>query len=789
MKIETIELKWFRGAADKTTFGLNGKSAVIYGSNGSGKSSFVDAFEYLIQNGKIKHLSHEFSGRKQEKGIRNTHTPVNKNSEIILNFIEEKEVNITIQEDGTSQIKSNTENLVESLQNLHKQSVILRQDELSEFICSPKGEKYSTLLPLLGLDPLENAAHNINLIISEIESESKLKELNNGYNMFENETGKIGLRIDSDNYKSSILEIAQRYIFDKEFHIDNIDQIFIERINNKIDESIAKKEPEQELLILLGQIKEIEIFRKYTGYKNDYQNAREIINSTIESQINALVQSEKYINEIDKSGKIKCPVCGTEFEKELLKDHISEELLKLNDLRNANEKLVKSKTVFISGLTSINDLCKKDLLNKWLSLESQIEVKSAIDQILYYFNEKNKNKLWEESLFNNLDTPIDIFFNKIEEENKKILPSTQQLINDKNFVTLSSQIPKYQQIKNNITTIENLLDILNSIENNIREKIQIETKSTIDQITSEIQSIWDKLHPHDSIEEIQLYIPQDSDKAIDICLKFWGKDQPSPRNTLSEGHRNSLGLCIFLALAKKSISDCDFIFLDDIVSSIDIDHRSKIADILLSKFEDKQILIFTHDRNWYTELKFQLNPRNWDFFTLRPWQSPEIGIQFFTKDQFTFEDALLTNKNNPNLAGNYIRQIMDTELSIISEKLKIQVEYLRGDKNDKRLCIEFLDRLISKGKNSFYKNNSATSQYELFMEPIADWQENKKLLLAFSNPASHGVSISPETIIQLKESCEKTLNRFKCESCTKYIFYTENGDNLQCQCGKYIWHK
>ena len=86
MKIETIELKWFRGAASSTKIDLGGKNIVIYGSNGSGKSSFVDAFEYLIQNGRIKHLSHEFSGRKQEKGIRNTHTPANTNSEIIINF-------------------------------------------------------------------------------------------------------------------------------------------------------------------------------------------------------------------------------------------------------------------------------------------------------------------------------------------------------------------------------------------------------------------------------------------------------------------------------------------------------------------------------------------------------------------------------------------------------------------------------------------------------------------------------------------------------------------------------
>ena len=134
MKIKTIELKWFRGAANSSAIDLCGKNAVIYGSNGSGKSSFIDAFEYLIQNGRIKHLSHEFSGRKQEKGIRNTHTPANTDSEIIINFDDEKTINVKIHEDGTSQITSHPEEIIKIVQKLNKQSVILRQDELSEFI-------------------------------------------------------------------------------------------------------------------------------------------------------------------------------------------------------------------------------------------------------------------------------------------------------------------------------------------------------------------------------------------------------------------------------------------------------------------------------------------------------------------------------------------------------------------------------------------------------------------------------------------------------------------------------
>jgi hypothetical protein len=67
---------------------------------------------------------------------------------------------------------------------------------------------------------------------------------------------------------------------------------------------------------------------------------------------------------------------------------------------------------------------------------------------------------------------------------------------------------------------------------------------------------------------VSLCAHSDQDKAIDISLNFFGTEQESPRLTLSEGYRNSLGLCIFLSLA-KSDPNGDPIVLDDIVSSLD----------------------------------------------------------------------------------------------------------------------------------------------------------------------------------------------------------------------------
>lgn len=75
MRINRLELIWFRGAAESGILDAGSKSVVVYGANASGKSTFVDGVEYITRNGRICHLQHEYSGFYQEKGVRNTSAP------------------------------------------------------------------------------------------------------------------------------------------------------------------------------------------------------------------------------------------------------------------------------------------------------------------------------------------------------------------------------------------------------------------------------------------------------------------------------------------------------------------------------------------------------------------------------------------------------------------------------------------------------------------------------------------------------------------------------------------
>lgn len=74
------------------------------------------------------------------------------------------------------------------------------------------------------------------------------------------------------------------------------------------------------------------------------------------------------------------------------------------------------------------------------------------------------------------------------------------------------------------------------------------------------------------------------------------------RSFASEGHLDTLGLCIFLAF-NKQFNNLGLMVLDDVLTTVDVTHKEKIANLLLEDFEDFQFIITAHDKLWVDELE------------------------------------------------------------------------------------------------------------------------------------------------------------------------------------------
>ncbi len=347
-------------------------------------------------------------------------------------------------------------------------------------------------------------------------------------------------------------------------------------------------------------------------------------------------------------------------------------------------------------------------------------------------------------------------------------------------------IPRTRELADRIETATQIIDALENSTTAIRDTIRARTQEVIGRISDDIQYLWSFLHPDEPIEDIELYLPEGEDKAIDVGLKFHGVSQPSPRFTLSEGHRNSLGLCIFLALARME-ENKHLPVLDDIVSSLDRHHRGNVTDLLAKEFGERQTILFTHDREWFTELSMLLPAKVWKRLVLRPWNEPAIGMQWSTS-QFAFDDARAFIDSSPELAGNCVRQIMDTQTAIAAEKLMVRMPYARGDRNDHRTCVEFLGYIISAAKKSLKKKN-AGGEYVPYVEPIGYWNDARNRLIVRADRGSHTGTLVADEVEDLIGICEVSANSFRCTECGDFVWVAEqkNKEFLQCSCGTTIW--
>jgi hypothetical protein len=72
----------------------------------------------------------------------------------------------------------------------------------------------------------------------------------------------------------------------------------------------------------------------------------------------------------------------------------------------------------------------------------------------------------------------------------------------------------------------------------------------------------------------------------------------------SEGHQDGMGVCLYLALMKRVLGqDFTFAVLDDVVMSVDSQHRKQFCKLLKTEFPNTQFIITTHDQVWARQLR------------------------------------------------------------------------------------------------------------------------------------------------------------------------------------------
>src|SRR5580658_10342041 len=129
----------------------------------------------------------------------------------------------------------------------------------------------------------------------------------------------------------------------------------------------------------------------------------------------------------------------------------------------------------------------------------------------------------------------------------------------------------------------------------------------------------------------------------------------------SEGHQDGMGVCMYLALVKQLLGDeFRFAVLDDVVMSVDRDHRRQFCSLLKDTFPGVQFIITTHDDVWERQMQASGLISTKSQARFHGWTVQGGPVYDQGADIWTHIDTALANEDVPTAAHKLRRYLEAT---------------------------------------------------------------------------------------------------------------------------------
>jgi len=780
VKIKKINIHAFRGIPE-LELNIDGKCLLLRGENGTGKSSIVDAIEFFF-TGKVSHLEGIKGISLQKHGPHVNFTLNNVNIEITFN-----PGNISLSRSFTSE-PTPPDIYNDYFQVTQKGSFILRRSQILEFIISRPAERFRAIGNIIGINPLDNIELEMKRLYDQ--SKGKVESIKGQIRHLFSEISKIIGKeiIEINEILSAINKIFQDAGLPTISSLNEVDKYVEERLRtirttsdiDKIDTlnkilAIVNKSPiSQEIIIGIKAINE-----KIKYLLQDRRRVELLVAKLLNSGKEIIIREKMNI----------CPLCEQEINRDNFLKRIDQRLQTLTELTKKASEIRTISTQVIEKLNRImqnlDETCQKIEIIPELSGERE----KLLEKLTYLKDfrnivistEKIRNEIPEHEFYQRKNE-INNIYNSISEKCNQLLNNIGLTDKEKRALEvirlieqIRSKIQEISEVNSHFQYCQKLNNLAKKVYSTFSEIKKIKIQEIYDTIQGNIQNFYSILHPTDPHKNIELIVARDKRASTELRIESFGRKE-DPRALTSEGHLDSLGLCIFLAFIKEFNEGCPLVILDDIVTTIDANHRDRIARLLLNEFKDYQLFITTHDGIWYEQLINLQRALNM--------QSNFINIEIISWDKDLGPsitpykprwNKILDKLGNYDKtgAGNECRIYLEWLLKEICERLEVPISFKR---NGKYTVAELFDpvnkRIVKKLKNSTFKSEILNSLQNL---RATTFMGN---LLSHDNPEIESLSI--KEVETFCNAVHQLHENFLCPSCGKFLKYFKDSKIIRC---------
>ncbi|HUQ98795.1 MAG TPA: ATP-binding protein [Gemmatimonadaceae bacterium] len=806
IKIESVVVKELRGIRD-LTLTLEQNPFVISGPNGSGKSGVVDAIQFAL-TGEMSRLKGAGTaditladhGPHVER--RNDPDAAQVTLNVFIPHLNKKaSITRTIKKSKTPQITPNDAAVRAVFANLAEHGeVTLSRREIIKFILTEATKRSRDVQTLLKLDSIDETRATLKTTENKLWTEQTTAKgiAETAEESLKRHLDVPALKVEdvlaAVNKRRNILAVADITALTKDTDVtDGIAQ------GGGEGEAVQSKES---ALVDLGAVSELvskgleaSTQATVTELLKDY--------AAIEADPGLLdiIKRQPFLQ--DGLGFIDgpaCPLCDTAWDIDALRKHLRDKLAKSETAKQTRDRSLKAGQAIATAALKIREQFAFIPKLPEAAGESAARMQHWSGE-LFTFSEGLKSLEGVMAAKDRIKAgwakpPYELAADlKAIEEHVKKRPDKSATEQARNFLVLAQERltnwrrgrREFEQKKVNAARGRAVYKTYCDVSEKALTKLY-------EEVEEEFSEFYRLINQDDEGEFKAKLEPEDG--KLGLLVDFHKKGMFPPGAYHSEGHQDGMGVCLYLALMKRVLgASFTFAVLDDVVMSVDSQHRKQFCKLLKSKFPATQFVITTHDQVWARQIRSEglIGPKaHVAFHTWTVETGPVLDEVAEVWDQIHKDLA----KNEVPTAAGRLRRHLEYVAADLADELGAKVKYRADGGYDMG---ELLSAVISRQGELLKQAAKAAKSWgdDEQVKKVDELQKSRSEIMKKKggedwviNKAIHyneWANLSCEDFKPVVDVFKTLLELFRCPKpkCDSWMSVTPRNEpiDLRCSCG------
>jgi len=806
IRVESITISEFRGIRD-LTLDFNGRSYAVCGPNGTGKSAVVDALEFAL-TGNVSRLSGEGRGEVSLKhhgphvDTRNDPDRARVTAKVTISSLSKTvTVDRSLKAPAKAQVTPSDPAVLEVLRQVSAHpEVVLSRRELIRYILATPGKRAEEVQALLHLDQVEKVRIGLQKIANNCEKQVA-PLATTASQARENLLRAVGM---SKLTKETLLASAntQRAILNLPTLADLTESTSIKEGMAAPGTAKPQRIPKAQALADIGATRQAlgEIASAPTT-KRVAEIADDLNSLTDDPAVAGGVKREAfYTTGIELIEAAACPFCDTPWDLGELKMHVQS---KIDHLEEVSRKRTAAETKIAPLIAALR------------------KVQASINTLVGYAGLATPPVVIKEA--HDYSTNCGIAIDRLDAflplaKTIKVLkrvPIVPQTVLDdigelEKAIVALPEPTKQDSAREWLTVAQERLNVW---RNAIRKhEVAIEQAQRARQVSDIYGTTSDKVLEgiyaavEEDFETLYAFVNRDDEEKFTAKLipslgklgfdvDFYGRGFFPPGAYHSEGHQDSMGLCLYLALMRYiQGSGFTFAVLDDVLMSVDTSHRREVCGLLKREFPNTQFIMTTHDPIWLRHMRTERLITGRSAVQFRSWTVDQGPSRWDDRDVWEEIDEHL-RQNDVRAAAALLRHYLEYTSAELCHRLRAPVEF-RADGRYQLgellpAAVKQLRALHRRAKDAAnsWNQRAVIEQVNARESDLAkrtkqanedQWQVNAAVHFnSWDNLASKDF----EPVVR---AFQALLCGFTCSDCGEYLHVSpdrETAESLRCECG------